>query len=556
MSMQQLRDWQELSLNKWSYADRWMLEATPGAGKTTFALEAARLMLEQGGKCTQIVFVVPSLNLVTQVCDAAGDRGLRLQPTNNAKNNGKPVRKSQGQVVTYQQVASQPLAFARHAHKSFVIFDEAHHLGGTEDSSWGPKMQAAFDRAPSMLLMTGTPWREDNSKIPFVEYDKDGILRVDDSYGMIQAWADNPSPIRNLAFPYWDATAGWGYKDHTGITSVQQKASDAEKANEYKVLDSLYKPASHWFREAFKHSNELLTTARNRQSDAAGLLIANSIDNAKAYVDLIHRWGVDAELVHSETDDPQRTLAAFRDGDRPWLVSVKMVTEGVDIPRLEVLLYASKALTALAIRQGVGRPIRKRTRSDNAVAQIVFPHTVTFRTIADEIDQERRHALKHVEEKTTAALRDGVELSEFFVSPAVDAVQSETLLKGKHVDSAVQAFVDSGNGLNELPVEQRIEALHLALQQAVSIAEPVKQQLTVGEREEKNKANTQLAQKFHYDQMDRGISVAIVWWTINKYFGHANRADRSDEDLDVEHALLHNWYYNNVEPSENHVIHS
>lgn len=555
--MQQLRGWQEMSLSNWGYADRWMLEATPGAGKTTFALEAARRMLEQGGKCTEIVFVVPSLNLVTQVCDAARDRGLRLQPTNNAQHNGKPVRNSQGQVVTYQQVASQPHAFARHAHKSFVIFDEAHHLGGTEDSSWGPKMRAAFDRAPAMLLMTGTPWREDNSKIPFVEYDKDGMLLVDDSYGMKAAWADDPSPIRNLAFPYWDATAGWGYRDNTGITSVQQKASEAEKANEYKVLDSLYRPDGDWFKEAFKHSNELLIAARSRQSDAAALLIAESIWHAEAYVDLIGSWGVDAELVHSETNDPQRTLAAFRDGDRPWLVSVKMVTEGVDLPRLEVLLYASKALTALAIRQGVGRPIRKRTPSDNAVAQIVFPDTITFRTIAAEIDLERRHAVKEIEEKTTAALREGVELSEFFVSPAIDAVQSETLLKGKHVDSAVQAFVDSGNGLNELPLEQRIQALHLALQQAESIAEPVKQQLTVGERKQKREANTRLAQKFHHDQhMNRGISVAIVWWTINKYFGHVDRADRSDEDLDVEHALLHNWYWNNVEPSENYVIHS
>ena len=40
--MQQLRGWQEMSLSNWGYADKWMLEATPGAGKTTFALEAAR----------------------------------------------------------------------------------------------------------------------------------------------------------------------------------------------------------------------------------------------------------------------------------------------------------------------------------------------------------------------------------------------------------------------------------------------------------------------------------------------------------------------------------
>ena len=554
--MQQLRDWQEMSLNKWSYADRWMLEATPGAGKTTFALEAARLMLEQRGKCTEIVFVVPSLNLVTQVCDAALDRGLRLQPTNNRKHVGKPVRNSHGQVVTYQQVASEPNAFAMRAHKSFVIFDEAHHLGGTEITSWGPSMRAAFDRAPSMLLMTGTPWREDNFKIPFVEYDEDGMLRVDDSYGMTAAWADDPSPIRNLAFPYWDATAGWGYRDNTGITSVQQKASEAEKANEYKVLDSLYKPESDWFKEAFKHSNELLTAARRRQSDAAGLLIAESIWHAAAYIKLIHGWGVDAELVHSKTDDPQGVLSAFREGARPWLVSVKMVTEGVDIPRLEVLLYASKALTALAIRQATGRPIRKRTPSDNAVAQIVFADTITFRTIAAEIELERRHAVREVEEKTAARISEGVQLSELLIMPAVDAVQSQTVLKGKHVDSAVQAFVDTGNGLNELSRDQRIEALHLALQRAESIAEPAPKGMTVQQRKQKLDENERLAKKFYLDdRFGREIPMGVVWSRINKYFGHATRADRSDEDLEVEHVLLFDWYWNNVEPGGNHVIH-
>ena len=51
-------------------------------------------------------------------------------------------------------------------------------------------------------------------------------------------------------------------------------------------------------------------------------------------------------------------LAAFTHSRDPWIVAVNMVSEGVDIPRLRVGVYATAAKTPLVFRQIVGRFVR------------------------------------------------------------------------------------------------------------------------------------------------------------------------------------------------------
>ena len=552
--MLQLRKWQEHALSNWALADRFLLEAIPGAGKTVFALEAARRMLESE-KCQEIIWVVPSRHLVSQACDAASGLGLRLQPTENNKHFGGPVKGSLGQVVTYQQVSYWPELFAKRASKAFVVLDEAHHLGGEIDDDgalterWGAKMERAFDHAGAMLLMTGTPWREDNLAIPFVNYDADGVLKPDYTYGFAKAWADKPSPIRQIEFPLWDAVGRWGYQSSSGVNSYEQRASETtSQKDERKVLNSLYDPASDWFGEVFDRANALLETARRSRPDAAGLVIARDVKTAEEYVTRIRQRGIAAEIIHAAKDGAHKSLSEFRGGTSPWLVSVKMVSEGVDIPRLEVLLYASSGLTELAFHQAVGRVIRRRSSTDNAVAKIVIPDSPTFRHLVEGLDAAKRHALREVEKLAVSEAERDEGQSLAFVLPATDASESFTIHKGEEITAAIRAFLETGNGLHEMTPSEQLGALELALEEARRLVESppsVGVELTIEQREQKRKDNTKLANKI---AERRKMQHSHVWNAVNGYFGHSKRSERSDEDLDTEKRLLEQWLMNGEVP--------
>ena len=59
-----------------------------------------------------------------------------------------------------------------------------------EDATWGLKTISAFARARFRLLLSGTPFRSDNSPIPWVSYDEEGVSRADFDYGYTQALVD------------------------------------------------------------------------------------------------------------------------------------------------------------------------------------------------------------------------------------------------------------------------------------------------------------------------------------------------------------------------------
>ena len=71
---------------------------------------------------------------------------------------------------------------------TLLIADEPHHMG--EDATWGRTTVGAFERARFRLLLSGTPFRSDNSPIPWVDYDEDGVSRADYGYGYTDALVD------------------------------------------------------------------------------------------------------------------------------------------------------------------------------------------------------------------------------------------------------------------------------------------------------------------------------------------------------------------------------
>ncbi|HEX5852901.1 MAG TPA: hypothetical protein VFY36_07410, partial [Solirubrobacteraceae bacterium] len=85
--------------------------------------------------------------------------------------------------------------------------------------------------------------------------------------------------------------------------------------------------------------------------------------------------------------------AEFRGSRDPWIVAVNMVSEGVDIPRLRVGVYATAAKTPLIFRQIVGRFVRTIPGRAPEPSWLYLPAEQTLRSHASQVETELRHAL-------------------------------------------------------------------------------------------------------------------------------------------------------------------
>ena len=189
-----LRAWQAAALEQYLNAQPrdFLAVATPGAGKTTFALRVA-VELMGAGVVSKITVVCPTEHLKTQWADAAARVGIHIDPA-FSNSQGRAGSHFDGVAVTYAQVAANPHVHSSRtrAFRTLVILDEIHHAG--DALTWGDGIGVAFGEATRRLSLTGTPFRSDSSPIPFVRYveGSDGIRRsqADFTYGYGDALHD------------------------------------------------------------------------------------------------------------------------------------------------------------------------------------------------------------------------------------------------------------------------------------------------------------------------------------------------------------------------------
>jgi hypothetical protein len=126
--------------------------------------------------------------------------------------------------------------------------------------------------------------------------------------------------------------------------------------------------------------------------DAAGLVIASDHDTARAYAALLRRvTGTRPVVVLSDDPSASRKIGAFAESGDRWMVAVRMVSEGVDIPRLAVGVFATSVSTALFFAQAVGRFVRARRRGETA--SVFLPSVPVLLGYAAELEVERDHVL-------------------------------------------------------------------------------------------------------------------------------------------------------------------
>lgn len=385
-----LRAWQQGALERYveTQPRDFLAVATPGAGKTTFALTLASYLLHNH-LVQQITVVAPTEHLKKQWAEAAARIGIKLDPEYSA---GPVGRDYHGVVVTYAGVGVRPMLHRNRCEqrKTLVILDEIHHAG--DSKSWGEACQEAFEPAARRLALTGTPFRSDTNPIPFVTYEEgnDGIRRssADYTYGYGNALADGV--VRPVIFLSYSGNMRWRTKAGDEIAARLGEPMTRDAIGQ--AWRTALAPTGDWIPNVLRAADVRLTEVRKSIPDAGALVIATDQESARAYAKLIREiTGHKATLVLSDDVGASSRIEEFTSSDDRWMVAVRMVSEGVDVPRLAVGVYATTISTPLFFAQAVGRFVRSRRRGETA--SVFVPTIPMLLDFANEMEVERDHVL-------------------------------------------------------------------------------------------------------------------------------------------------------------------
>ncbi|MDQ3790772.1 MAG: DEAD/DEAH box helicase [Actinomycetota bacterium] len=387
-----LRAWQRRAITKYltTKPQDFLAVATPGAGKTVFGLRVAAELLADR-VVERVTIVTPTEHLKYQWAASAAAAGIPIDP--NFRNSaGATASDYMGVAVTYAQVAAHPMLHRvrTEQRKTLVILDEIHH--GGDAKSWGDGIREAFTPAVRRLALTGTPFRSDDSPIPFVTYEPDssGFMRskADHTYGYSDALADGVvRPVIFLAYSgeaSWRTSAGEEFTARLGEPMTNEQTARAWRT----ALD----PEGEWVPAVLQAADLRLAQLRQSVPDAGGLVIASDHISAKAYAKILaQQTGREPVVVLSDDPKASSRIAEFSESDDRWLVAVRMVSEGVDVPRLAVGVYATSASTPLFFAQAVGRFVRARRPGETA--SVFLPSVPVLLELAAQLEAQRDHVL-------------------------------------------------------------------------------------------------------------------------------------------------------------------
>lgn len=409
-----LRSWQSEALHKamaWllgGQGDRhFILNAAPGAGKTIAACVIAQELMDRG-EIDRVVVIAPRAEVVNQW---AGDfqkvTGRHMSKVTAA--DGDISGLGIDVCATWAAVEGLMDGFQAicRTDRTLVICDEHHHAA--VKAAWGDNADSAFAEAKHVLILTGTPIRSDGERSIWVAYDTKGAIDHPEAgtYTLSYGDAVDLGYCRPVTFHRHEGRFTVDLDDGTAVdVSSQHKADLKGKLKRVPGLQS----ALDFYRLACTPQYEddgitplvtgyqatmlewgcrKLDELRLRMPEAGGLVIAPNIEMAEYMAELLHKLEGEAPIiVHSQAGNAEARIRAFRNTTKRWIVSVAMISEGVDIKRLRVLVHLPNALTELAFRQAIGRVVRTSGHKDDTRAYVIMPSTETFEAYARRIEQE------------------------------------------------------------------------------------------------------------------------------------------------------------------------
>ncbi|HVL96829.1 MAG TPA: DEAD/DEAH box helicase family protein [Solirubrobacteraceae bacterium] len=385
-----LREWQERALERLAGWDQgsFLLSAAPGAGKTIPSLAFARRLLDAAA-VDRVHVVCPTTPLTRQWAEVAGRFGIQLAPDSEELH---PPRDFHGIAATYARVASSAARWAPQCGaRTLIVADEAHHLG--DELAWGEGFAKAFAATPRWLLLSGTPFRSDGTAIAGVRYDAGGMCIPDVSYTYADAVRDGI--CRPVVFVPYDGALSWQSGDEVIESSfADSELSGREASRRYRTAIST--ELADGLPRILRAADERLTEVRaSGHKDAGGLVVTADGGHARRVAAVLKEitGRVPVVVVHTDARAAAK-LRAFGAGRERWIVAVNMVSEGVDIPRLRVGVYATAAKTPLMFRQIVGRFVRTLAGRPAEHSYLFLPADRLLRSHAAEVETELRHVLR------------------------------------------------------------------------------------------------------------------------------------------------------------------
>ena len=400
-----LRRWQKEAFEAWW--DRRpgdsLIVATPGAGKTRFAARLAHALL-QAREVRRVIAVVPRDHLKGQIASAMAGAGIHVDSKfeNSA---GAIASDMHGIAVTYQQLAFAPNVYRELTRvPTLVVLDEIHHAG--DQATWGQALREGVGRARHRVSMSGTPFRSDGTPIPFVTYHY-GLSQPDYAYDYTQALRDGV--CRPLVFPLQGGYAEWVSKDGDLISASFDTALKSRAQQSERLRTALTQ--ENWVGDVIVKAHAKLVEVRNSaHPDAGGLVVAMNQQHARFIARVMEeRIGVKPSIVLSDEDGASRRINTFARSKDPWIVAVHMISEGVDIPRLRVGIFASNVNTEMYFRQFCGRFVRtQRIEGGTQHAFVYLPDDPRLRELASRVTLDVKAYLKGKREFDELALAQRV----------------------------------------------------------------------------------------------------------------------------------------------------
>ncbi|WP_046225066.1 DEAD/DEAH box helicase [Vibrio sp. ECSMB14106] len=445
-----LRAWQaecaaqaieKFTSNKYSH---FFCQATPGAGKTVMAAEVARRLFEQG-MIDLVLCFSPSLTV------AEGMQKTFSWKLECSFNGGLG---SLGGSYTYQSIRflDENGWNTVSKYRVLVVFDEIHHCSFDDEgrsNSWGLEIVSKIQGfARYTLALSGTPWRSDRLPIVMAEYsDPEGKVVCDYQYGLQQAVEDKV--CRRPKIVLID-------NEHLSVKASSDNQHFASILDCLKQSDVSYQSVIHnedAMNYILNSGCQKLEQIREESPSAGGLVVASSIKHAKDIQKrLVEHFNQSACIVTYHHDNPLHEIESFRHSTVQWIVSVGMISEGTDIPRLQVCCHMSSVKTELYFRQVLGRILRIND-SPNQEAWLYTFAEESLIGFAERIEQDIPESclfIKSNEQTDESDKAQSFTPTDLSNDKIMVSGKSSTQLNWSKIDGLQNAFHSDFEGYDEL----------------------------------------------------------------------------------------------------------
>lgn len=402
-----LRQWQKTAIDRFIECEdekTFVLEAAPGAGKSRFAAFASQYALDQMG-ISHVVFIAPWLPILTSVKKNFQPLSLEVRDKfHYDKKRGVLQRMPLVDITldTYAGFCNQTTVDVIEAWQKsdgfnfMLILDELHHTN-TVSGKWGPYVERVAAMASKLVVMSGTYFRSDNRPIAFLEYENEKP-KTQFSIGFTECVRERYT--RQVSFRFHDPKIEILRTEDKkttwrNLSKIPQSSAKMQSVAKREVLSTSCQHIDKLIEDAWIE----LVAIRRKWPDAACLVVCRSgshgeeeraIHAVEARIKTL--TGQRPEVVTSDDSTSRGRLDSFANSSEPFLCAIRMVSEGVDIPRIRMVLFLSYTDSEMLFRQIVGRCCRYIDgKEDDTAALVILPKFRVMADFAERFELESKH---------------------------------------------------------------------------------------------------------------------------------------------------------------------